>query len=48
MKDTQILPACESATAPFQSQTSPPHRILVVDDGIYIRQLSTEVLIHSG
>jgi DNA-binding response OmpR family regulator len=38
----------ESASVPPQSQTSPPHRILVVEDDIFIRQLSTEVLIHSG
>ena len=38
----------EPASAPFQCQTNLPRRILVVDDEPYIRQLSTEVLIHSG
>ena len=32
----------------MRSGTSPPHRILVVDDEAPIRQLSTDVLIHSG
>jgi len=30
------------------ARSNPPQRILVVDDERYIRQLSTEVLIHSG
>ncbi len=38
----------ESASAPLQSQTSPPHHILVVEDDIAIRQLNTEVLLRSG
>jgi len=44
MKDNQILPACESATAPFQPQTSPPLHILVVDDDTNIRQFCAESL----
>ena len=48
MKDNGLLPACESAGAPLESQTNPPHRSLVVDDDTCIRQLNTKVLIHSG
>jgi len=48
MKDNQTLPACEPAGVPLQSQASPPHRILVVDDDISIRQLSIQVLSRSG
>ena len=48
MKDYQVLSPHASASAPLQSQTSPPRRILVVDDDLAIRQLSTEVLIHFG
>jgi PleD family two-component response regulator len=47
-KDNQIAPACESASTPLQAQTSPPHRILVVDDDGDIRRLSTQVLIRYG
>jgi len=48
MKDNQMLSTCESASAPLQSQTSPPHHILVVDDDLCIRELNTEMLLHSG
>ena len=48
MKDNQSLPAGESASAPLQFQTNPPHRILVVEDDSSIRQLNTEVLLCSG
>jgi DNA-binding response OmpR family regulator len=48
MEDNPISPACEPASAPLQCQTNPPHRILVVEDDISIRQLSTEVLIRHG
>ena len=48
MKDNQDLPACGPASTVQPSQREPPHRILVVDDESSIRQLSTEVLIHSG
>ena len=44
MKENQTLPACEFASAPLRSQTSSPHRILVVEDDMCIRQLSTESL----
>jgi DNA-binding response OmpR family regulator len=44
MKETQVLPTRESASTPVRSHPSPPHRILVVEDDIYIRQLSTESL----
>jgi DNA-binding response OmpR family regulator len=36
------------AGAPLQCQTSPPHRILVVDDDISIRKVNTEMLLGSG
>jgi len=48
MKVNQVLPARESASTPRQCQTSPPQRILVVEDDRDLRQLNTEVLIHSG
>ena len=48
MKNNQILPTGESASTPPQSQTNPPHRILVVEDDDNIRQLNTEVLIYYG
>ena len=48
MKENQTWAACESASAPLQSQTNPPHRILVVEDDISICQLNTAALKHSG
>jgi len=48
MKGNQNLPACDSAGTALQSQRSPPRRILVVDDEECLRELSTQVLIHSG
>ena len=48
MKDNQILPACESASTPLQSQTNPPHHILMVEDDIFLRQLNPEVRLRSG
>ena len=48
MKDNEQSQAGESASAPLQSQTNPPHRILVVEDDISIRRLNTEVLRRSG
>jgi len=48
MKANQILPACESASAPLQSQTNPPHRVLVVEDDTTIRRLDAEVLSRCG
>jgi DNA-binding response OmpR family regulator len=48
MTDKNMSQAGDSASAPLPREPSPPHRILVVDDDIYIRQFSTEVLIHSG
>jgi DNA-binding response OmpR family regulator len=48
MKENTISQAGESACAPLQREANLPQRILVVDDDISIRQLSTEVLIHSG
>jgi len=51
MKVDQIRPACEPAErdgAPLQSQTSPPYRILVVEDDSSIRQLNSRALKRSG
>lgn len=48
MNTNPILPACESVSAPLQGQTSPPQRILVVEDDSDIRKTSTAVLIHYG
>ena len=48
MKDNQNRPAEESAGAAVQTQTSPPHRILVVDDETDIRHFNTAVLLRSG
>jgi two-component system chemotaxis response regulator CheY len=48
MKENKILQTGEPAGAPLQRPTEPPCRILVVDDYREIRQLSAEVLIHSG
>ncbi|MGA3285166.1 MAG: response regulator [Verrucomicrobiota bacterium] len=48
MTDKNTSQAGEPASAPLQCPTKPPCRILVVEDDISIRQLSTEVLIHSG
>jgi DNA-binding response OmpR family regulator len=46
MKDNQILPACDSTGTPLQSQTNPPHRILVVDEDGDHRQLYVDALAH--
>src|ERR1035438_2340797 len=48
MKDNNILPVAEPAGATVQCQTSPPCRILVVDDEPDIRRLNAEVLESSG
>lgn len=48
MKDNTFSRPGEPAGAPLQREPNPPQRILVVDDDTSIRQLSTEVLIHSG
>ncbi|MFZ0825811.1 MAG: response regulator [Verrucomicrobiia bacterium] len=42
------MAAREVATTLLPSQTRPPQRLLVVEDDISIRQLSTEFLSHSG
>lgn len=48
MKGNENLDAGDSADAPLQCQTNPPHRILVVDDDPSICSLSAEVLIRHG
>jgi two-component system alkaline phosphatase synthesis response regulator PhoP len=48
MKDNQILPECDSDSAPLQSQSNPLHRILVVEDDPVILQLNARMLKRSG
>ncbi|MCL4789621.1 MAG: response regulator [Verrucomicrobia bacterium] len=48
MNHNPDLRADAPASTPAQTQTSAPIRILVADDEPAIRQLSTEVRIHSG
>ena len=48
MKASQILPASRPTSTPLPLQTSPAHRILVVDDDDNMRRLNAEVLIDSG
>lgn len=48
MKDEESLTAGEAAAMLLQSQTNPPHRILVVEDDILIRQLNVVALLRSG
>jgi DNA-binding response OmpR family regulator len=48
MKDNQVLPACESARERGLSRTNSPCHILMVEDDDFLRDLSTEALIHSG
>ena len=43
-----MLQAEAPAVTPLQQPTSPPHRILLVDDDLYIRELNAGVLIRSG
>jgi DNA-binding response OmpR family regulator len=48
MKDNQILSATGSAGTPLRFKTSPSYRILLVDDDLYVRELSAGVLIRFG
>jgi DNA-binding response OmpR family regulator len=48
MKTPLKIPLAKAANAPAQGQANPPHRILVVEDDIHVRQLNTEVLTRSG
>ena len=48
LEDNKIAQNGEPASAPVQCQTSPPRRILVVDDEPDIRRLNAEVLESSG
>ena len=48
MTQNQASQDGEPAGTPLQCQTKPPHRILVVDDELCIRKLTTAALIRSG
>ena len=48
MKTNKVVPTGQAKNASSQSQTNPPHRILVVDDDSDIRRLDAEVLKSSG
>jgi hypothetical protein len=48
MRKNKISQAGEPASVSLQSQTNPPHRILVVNHDPYICHLSAEVLIRNG
>jgi len=48
MKGTETSHAGEPASIPLQSHTNPPDRILVVEDDLFFRRLSTEVLLRAG
>lgn len=48
MNENQAQPVREFTASPSPFQTSPPYRILVVDDDASLRQLNTEVLSQSG
>jgi len=48
VSSNEILQTAESARAPTQSKAHPSNRILVVDDDISIRKLSTQVLTAFG
>jgi len=48
MNSLPEVPGDKATPAPTPGQSSPLHRILVVDDDISIRQLNAAVLVHSG
>ena len=48
MNENEIPHRDKRASAPFQSQPIPLHRILVVDDDSSIRRMSTEALVRYG
>jgi DNA-binding response OmpR family regulator len=48
MKGNGASRAGEPASTPLQFQTTLPHRILVVEDDLFIRRLTVAVLIRSG
>src|SRR5579859_935677 len=48
MSESNIPPPGARSGAPLEPASSPPRRILVVDDDADIRQLSTDVLIQHG
>jgi len=48
MKGKPIEAGCEPASAPLQCQTNPPHRILVVEDNILLRERNAKMLSRSG
>jgi len=48
MKNGEVMQTGESIGAPARSRTTPPDRILVVDDDRDLRVLSVDVLVRSG
>ena len=48
MSGNGILHVGERASTPLKAQKTPPHRILVVEDDIFLRRLNTQVLLRSG
>jgi two-component system OmpR family response regulator len=48
MEVKTISQAGKPAGAPLQNRANPPHRILVVEDDQFVRELGTELLLRSG
>jgi two-component system alkaline phosphatase synthesis response regulator PhoP len=48
MKSDEIRQTGETANAALRCQSSPPHRILVVEDEPTIRKLNSEILVRHG
>jgi DNA-binding response OmpR family regulator len=48
VSDNEIGQSNEAASAAFQCQTTPPHRILVVDDEACMRHLNAKMLMDAG
>ncbi|MGD1089476.1 MAG: GNAT family N-acetyltransferase [Verrucomicrobiota bacterium] len=48
MTDKNMSQAGKQNSAPFQRESNPPHRILVVEDNRDLRQINATVLFHAG
>ena len=48
MIENKMLQAEAPVRTPLEHQANPPHRILLVDDDLYIRELNAGALIQSG